>query len=135
MWAAPIFFDACWYYRAEDEIAGTMTHATGCWVGIAFGYLLAANLLAFGMFALDKSSSQVGGRRISEVSLLFVALVGGSIGAMVAQHFLRHKTRKEPFRSALFTIIAVQCFMLPVLLYPPARRGFLLFGEKLLKMF
>jgi uncharacterized membrane protein YsdA (DUF1294 family) len=33
--------------------------------------------------------------------------MGGSLGAVTAQHMLRHKTRKQPFRGLLFAIIAL----------------------------
>ncbi|MDQ0323256.1 uncharacterized membrane protein YsdA (DUF1294 family) [Pararhizobium capsulatum DSM 1112] len=39
-----------------------------------------------------------------ESTLLWLAIAGGSLGALTAQQVLRHKTRKEPFRSILMTI-------------------------------
>ena len=44
-------------------------------------------------------------RRVSEKTLLTLAFVGGSLGAICAQRFLRHKTQKEPFRSILSAIV------------------------------
>jgi uncharacterized membrane protein YsdA (DUF1294 family) len=63
--------------------------------------------------------------RISEASLLFVALIGGSVGAIIAQQTLRHKTRKEPFRSVLWGISVVQVIALVVLaVRRPAKGSF-----------
>ena len=60
-------------------------------------YLLLANILAYTAFAVDKSRAIHAERRIPERSLLILATLGGWIGAKIAQHRLRHKTRKQPF--------------------------------------
>ncbi|PDS78229.1 DUF1294 domain-containing protein [Rhizobium sp. L43] len=66
---------------------------------------LSLNLLVFLIYFLDKQAARKGGWRISERTLLTLALIGGSLGAMAAQQLLRHKTRKEPFRSILAAIL------------------------------
>jgi len=69
-------------------------------IGLALG-----NLHAFARFWLDKRAARLGVRRTPEATLLTAALFGG-FGAWLGQHILRHKTRKEPFRSRLgLTII------------------------------
>ena len=45
-------------------------------------------------------------RRVPERTLLNLALIGGAPGAVAAQQMLRHKTRKEPFRTQLWLIAA-----------------------------
>lgn len=70
--------------------------------------LLGVNVAAFGAFWWDKRCAQAGAWRISENTLLSLALVGGSAGALLARHLFRHKTRKEPFRTMLFAIVALQ---------------------------
>ncbi len=70
----------------------------------AIVYLLAVNVLAFAAFAFDKARAIGGRQRVSERNLLMVALAGGSLGAVAAQRIVRHKTRKEPFRSYLNVI-------------------------------
>ncbi|MBX5221634.1 DUF1294 domain-containing protein [Rhizobium sp. NLR8a] len=67
--------------------------------------LLALNLIVFSIYFLDKQAARQGGWRISERSLLTLALIGGSLGALAAQQILRHKTKKEPFRSILAAIL------------------------------
>ncbi len=71
-------------------------------------YLTAINLLAFMMFRQDKRAAIAGGRRIPERALLGLAVIGGGLGAVAAQQMLRHKTRKEPFRSLLYLIVVAQ---------------------------
>lgn len=74
---------------------------------VAFWFAV-ANIAAFAAFGLDKRFARNGSWRISEGTLLGLALVGGSVGAVAAQHFFRHKTRKEPFRSSLYLIVFLQ---------------------------
>ncbi|AQR63567.1 hypothetical protein BZG35_14900 [Brevundimonas sp. LM2] len=62
--------------------------------------LALANLHAFARFWIDKRAAAAGVRRTPERTLLTAALFGG-FGAWLGQHLLRHKTRKEPFRSRL----------------------------------
>ncbi|WP_028744811.1 DUF1294 domain-containing protein [Rhizobium mesoamericanum] len=66
---------------------------------------MALNALAFAAYFLDKQAAHKRRRRISERTLLTLALIGGSLGAVCAQKLLRHKTQKEPFRSILRAII------------------------------
>lgn len=70
-------------------------------------YFAAINLVTFGAFALDKAAAQSDRRRTPETTLLALALIGGSLGALAAQQILRHKTRKQPFRAILIAIAAI----------------------------
>lgn len=74
----------------------------------ALAWLALMNLMAFGAFADDKRRAVLGARRISERTLLSLAAMGGSLGALVAQQLLRHKTLKQPFRMNLILIAAGQ---------------------------
>lgn len=73
--------------------------------------LLAGNVLAFLLFWIDKAAARGGGWRISEDALL-LAVVFGGLGAWMGQHILRHKTRKEPFRTRLGVLLALYVFTL-----------------------
>ena len=66
--------------------------------------LALGNLHAFVRFWLDKRAAGRGERRTPESVLLAAALFGG-FGAWLGQHLLRHKTRKEPFRTQLGLVI------------------------------
>ena len=68
--------------------------------------LALANLHAFIRFWLDKRAAGTGARRTPERELLTAALFGG-FGAWLGQHLLRHKTRKEPFRTELGLVIVL----------------------------
>jgi len=79
------------------------------------------NLTAFLMFWWDKDAARRGLRRIPESQLLGMALLGGGLGALLAQQILRHKTRKQPFRAQLFLIGLAQLALAGLLLVPGVR--------------
>lgn len=62
--------------------------------------------VVFGLFWFDKVQARNGDWRVRERTLLLAALFGG-LGAWFAQHLLRHKTRKEPFRTLLGIVIVL----------------------------
>ncbi|NTF07574.1 DUF1294 domain-containing protein [Agrobacterium rubi] len=75
---------------------------------LAVATYLTFNLIVFLIYGWDKRAARTGTWRVLESTLLWLALLGGSVGAVLAQHFLRHKTRKEPFRRYLICIIILQ---------------------------
>lgn len=60
----------------------------------------------FCLFWFDKVQARNGDWRVRERTLLLGAVFGG-LGALFAQHLLRHKTRKEPFRTLLGVAIVL----------------------------
>jgi uncharacterized membrane protein YsdA (DUF1294 family) len=80
-------------------------------------YLMVINAATFAAFAFDKQAAQRGDRRIPERHLLTLAMIGGTAGAVAAQQMLRHKTRKEPFRSTLWTLVALHLILITVVVY------------------
>jgi len=71
-------------------------------------WIVLASLVTWFAFAADKRAAVAGERRTPEATLLLLVVAGGSPGAIAAQQILRHKTRKEPFRSLLWSIAAAQ---------------------------
>lgn len=84
-------------------------------------YLAAINLATFVAFAVDKRRSERGQWRIPERSLLACAAAGGSLGAVLGQQMLRHKTRKGPFRTHLRLMLAAQTVIASALAFAPLR--------------
>lgn len=69
-------------------------------------YYLAVNVLAFFLFAADKSLAKQHKHRIREVTLLLSVLFGGGVGAFLSMQLFRHKTDKSLFSVfVLFSII------------------------------
>ncbi len=71
-------------------------------------FLIVVNAAAIAAFAIDKRRAIAGDWRISESTLLGLALIGGSPGALWARRRFRHKTRKQPFSTALDGIVVLQ---------------------------
>lgn len=89
---------------------------------IAAAYIGIINIVGFLAFAWDKHCAVQNTRRIPESELLSIALLGGTIGSISAQHLLRHKTRKQPFKSSLYGIAILQVFLIFTLSIPEARQ-------------
>jgi uncharacterized membrane protein YsdA (DUF1294 family) len=70
--------------------------------------LIAVNFCAFAAFGVDKARAETGAWRISEGTLLRLALIGGTPGAYAGRALFRHKTRKQPFSGQLHAIAALQ---------------------------
>ncbi|MCF6370041.1 DUF1294 domain-containing protein [Rhizobium halophilum] len=69
------------------------------------------NLTVFSIYWWDKHAAIEGLWRVRERTLLTAAFLGGSLGAIFAQRLLRHKTRKEPFRTILALIASLHVFL------------------------
>lgn len=72
-------------------------------VGAAY---VVTSLTCFVAYALDKSAARSGAWRTPERTLLVLGLVGGWPGAVLAQHWLRHKTAKRSFRRMFWVTVA-----------------------------
>ena len=66
-----------------------------------FLFLVVINLATFILYGIDKKRAQDKKWRISEKSLLLIALLGGAFGATAGMFFFRHKTRHWYFRLGL----------------------------------
>jgi uncharacterized membrane protein YsdA (DUF1294 family) len=85
--------------------------------------LVVLNLWTFVLFGWDKMRAEQGGWRVSEASLLSLALIGGIGGAYAGRAFFRHKTRKKSFNAALQYVGFFQLVVLTfcgVYFYEPA---------------
>jgi uncharacterized membrane protein YsdA (DUF1294 family) len=71
-------------------------------------YLVGINLGAYLFFWADKHYARRGAWRISEGTLLTLALLGGSPAAYIAMKKFRHKTKKSSFRSKFWIVITLQ---------------------------
>lgn len=57
-------------------------------------YLIAVNIWAFLLYGADKRKAKKSKRRISERTLLSVAAIGGSIGAITGMRYLFYEYTK-----------------------------------------
>lgn len=82
-----------------------------------FGAYMFLSVSTFIAYKIDKSAARNGRWRTKESTLHVLALLGGWPGALVAQHLLRHKSKKESFRIAFWLTVAVNCGVLGWLVY------------------
>jgi len=73
------------------------------WLASVYGV---ASVLCFVVYAIDKSAATRGERRVSERALLLLSLACGWPGGLLAQQWLRHKTRKTSFQVAFWLTVA-----------------------------
>jgi uncharacterized membrane protein YsdA (DUF1294 family)/cold shock CspA family protein len=70
---------------------------------------LAASLVAFVAYALDKSAARNDRWRTKESTLHLFALAGGWPGALAAQRLLRHKSSKPSFQFVFWVTVVLNC--------------------------
>ena len=78
------------------------------WAYIIIGYLLLANAVTFITCGIDKYKAKKGKWRISEATLLLMAVFGGSIGAWLGMKAFHHKTMHKKFYIGVPVIIILQ---------------------------
>ena len=71
-------------------------------------YLIGINLAGFIIMGVDKKRAIRGAWRISEASLFFTALLGGSLGCILGMQHFRHKTKHWYFRYGLPALLIGQ---------------------------
>ena len=77
-------------------------------MNIILGYLLAINIATFFLYGIDKYKAKKGRWRISEATLLLIAVVGGSIGAWAGMRLWHHKTMHKKSKYGIPVIIILQ---------------------------
>ena len=60
-------------------------------------YLGVINLIAFITYGVDKKKAEKHKYRIPEATLILLAAIGGSLGALLGMAVFHHKTRKPKF--------------------------------------
>ena len=84
-------------------------------------YFLAINVVTFFLYGIDKWKARRDKWRISEATLLGLAVIGGSIGACLGMKVWHHKTLHNKFRYGLPLILFAQIVLL--VLYMTKRVG------------
>ena len=75
-------------------------------------YLIAINVVTFLVYGIDKWKAKQGSWRISEATLLILAVIGGSIGALLGMKVWRHKTMHKKFKYGLPLILIIQIILI-----------------------
>ena len=75
-------------------------------------YLIVINIVTFLVYGIDKWKAKQGSWRISEATLLILAVFGGSIGALLGMKVWRHKTMHKKFKYGLPLILIIQIILI-----------------------
>lgn len=78
-------------------------------------YLLAINAVTFIVFGIDKYKAKKAKWRISEATLLLLAVLGGSVGAWVGMKVWHHKTMHKKFKYGIPAILLIQIALMAYL--------------------
>ena len=74
---------------------------------LPFVWLVVINLIGLAVMGWDKQQARHGGRRIRERTIFAIAVMGGSIGVLVATQLFAHKRRKSSFMVVAWAILAL----------------------------
>lgn len=75
---------------------------------VGYVYVIIMSILAFLIYGIDKKKAVNHKWRIPEKTLMILAVMGGSPGALAAMYFFRHKTRKLKFVIGIPVIMMIQ---------------------------
>ena len=78
------------------------------WIEIVLIYLLAINVITFMAYWMDKRRAKKNKWRIPEKNLMFLAVIGGTIGALAGIFGLRHKSKHMKFVVGVPIILLFQ---------------------------
>ena len=78
-------------------------------------YFHAINAVAFIVYGIDKYKAKKAKWRISEATLLLLAVLGGSIGAWIGMKVWHHKTMHKKFKYGIPAILLMQIALITYL--------------------
>jgi uncharacterized membrane protein YsdA (DUF1294 family)/cold shock CspA family protein len=76
---------------------------------VVLGIYLVASAVSFWVYASDKAAAKRNAWRTRENTLHILSLLGGWPGALVAQRWLRHKSKKLSFQIVFWATVVVNC--------------------------
>ena len=79
-------------------------------------YFIIINIIALIMYGADKRKAIKNEWRISEKALIGVAVIGGSIGALLGMKMFRHKTKHLKFTIGVPLVLIIQVIILALVL-------------------
>ncbi len=87
-------------------------------MSLKLAYLVVINVVAILLFVIDKACARRHKMRINEGILLFVAFIGGSVGAYLAMHILQHKVghRHKKFQMLVPLFFGMQVLVALILM-------------------
>lgn len=71
-------------------------------------YLILINIITFIVYGVDKKRARRKQWRVPEKVLFLLAIIGGSVGALLGMLVFRHKTQKWYFKFGIPAILLLQ---------------------------
>lgn len=104
----------------RNAVAVACAFATALVALAALGEVPVVALIVYGVTSVmalvayrsDKAAALQGRWRTSESTLHALGLLGGWPGALIARHWFRHKTRKQPFVVVFWFTVVANCVAL-----------------------
>ncbi|MBR5223127.1 MAG: DUF1294 domain-containing protein [Clostridia bacterium] len=82
-----------------------------------FIYLIVISLVSVFVTVLDKFCAKHNLWRISEKTLLFLAVLGGGIAMYITMRIIHHKTRKNKFMIGIPAIVLLQIGLVAIIYF------------------
>lgn len=79
---------------------------------LVFWVYLGLSVVTFLWYGFDKTAAKDGAWRTPESTLHWLSVLGGWPGALIAQQTLRHKSKKQSFRTVFWFTVVVNCLAL-----------------------
>ena len=83
---------------------------------IVFSYLLVINVIAFFLYKIDKKNARRGKTRIPSSVLLWMARLGGGLGAWFSMSYYHHKKNHDNFKRLVPLWIFIWLFIVVILI-------------------
>ena len=83
-----------------------------------FLYLILINAVSFLLMLVDKHKARKNLWRIPEATLMGVAAIGGSFGALAGMYLIRHKTKHRKFTVGIPLMLLIHIIMVIWFLIP-----------------
>ena len=90
---------------------GMLQTVSGFW-WLLLVYIVIINIAAFFMFGIDKRRARKNKWRVPEKTLLIMAAIGGSVGALLGMTTFHHKTKKWKFKLLIPLFLILQAALL-----------------------
>ena len=87
------------------------------WIHISLIYLAEINVVTFFLYGIDKLKAKHSKWRISEATLIWFSVFGGSIGALLGMKAWHHKTQHKKFKYGIPLILLAQIALAGWILY------------------
>ena len=103
-----------YFPEVQNDVIWALVGSPWGWLAV---WLAAINLVTFSVFGLDKLKAKRKEkretiRRIPERTLFLLAILGGSVGALLGMKVWHHKTLHQSFRFGIPAILILQ-IMIP----------------------